>query len=150
MRVLIHATPELAADCVAGLMVERLAAQPATVLGLATGGTMEAVYARLIAGYRAGQVSFAQARSFNLDEYVGLPPDHACSYWHYMRQHLFSQVDFAAGATSLPRGDAEDAEAEARAMRPRSLRLEISVCSCWAWGSMAISALTSRPRACRR
>jgi glucosamine-6-phosphate deaminase len=113
MRVLIHATPELAADCVAGLMVERLAAQPAAVLGLATGGTMEAVYARLIAAYRAGQVSFARARSFNLDEYVGLAPDHPCSYWHYMREYLFSQVDFAAGATHLPRGDAADAEAEA-------------------------------------
>lgn len=113
MRVLIHATPDLAADCVAGLMVERLSARPAMVLGLATGGTMEAVYARLIAAYRAGQVSFAQARSFNLDEYVGLPQEHPCSYWHYMRALLFSQVDFAAGATHLPRGDAKDAEAEA-------------------------------------
>ena len=113
MRVLIHPTPELAIDCVADLMIARLARQPDAVLGLATGGTMEAVYARLIAAHHAGRVSFAAARSFNLDEYVGLAPDHPCSYWTYMREHLFARVDFAAGCTALPRGDAADPEAEA-------------------------------------
>lgn len=113
MRVLIHPTQDSAVDCVAGLMIQQLHHTPASVLGLATGGTMEAVYARLIASHRAGVISFAQASSFNLDEYVGLPPDHPCSYWHYMRAHLFGQVDFPPDATSLPRGDAPDATAEA-------------------------------------
>lgn len=113
MKVLIHDTPEAAADCVAGLIAARLARVPASVLGLATGGTMEAVYARLIAAHRAGTVSFAQARSFNLDEYVGLAPDHACSYWRYMAKHLFDYVDMPARAAALPRGDAPDPEAEA-------------------------------------
>ncbi|MEZ5726127.1 MAG: glucosamine-6-phosphate deaminase [Paracoccaceae bacterium] len=115
MKVLIHPTPELAVARAAGLIAARLEAQPATVLGLATGGTMEAVYARLIAAHRAGGVSFARARSFNLDEYVGLSPDHPRSYWRYMREQLFDHVDFAPGATHLPRGDAADPEAEAEA-----------------------------------
>ena len=113
MRVLIHPTAESAVDCVAGLMIEQVRHAPTSVLGLATGGTMEAVYARLIAAHRAGAISFAQASSFNLDEYVGLPPDHPCSYWHYMRAHLFGQVDFPTGATALPRGDAPDPTVEA-------------------------------------
>lgn len=113
MKVLIHPTPEAAADCVAGLIAARLARQPDTVLGLATGGTMAAVYSRLIALHRAGKCSFAAARSFNLDEYVGLPPDHPCSYWHYMREKLFSQVDMAEGRFHLPHGDAPDPEVEA-------------------------------------
>lgn len=113
MRVLIHPTPESAVDCVAGLMVEQLRHAPASVLGLATGGTMEAVYARLIEMHRSGAVSFAQASSFNLDEYVGLPPDHPCSYWHYMRAQLFKHVDFPPNATALPHGDASDPTAEA-------------------------------------
>lgn len=113
MKVLIHADAGRAADCVADLLVARLRRQPETVLGLATGGTMEAVYSRLIAAYRGGMVSFAHAYSFNLDEYVGLPPDHPCSYWRYMREHLFDHVDFAPGTTFLPRGDTPDAEAEA-------------------------------------
>ncbi len=113
MKVLIHDDADKAADCVSGLIAARLARAPASVLGLATGGTMEAVYARLIAAYRAGTVSFAQARSFNLDEYVGLAPDHPCSYWRYMAEQLFDHVDLPSGAGALPRGDAPDPEAEA-------------------------------------
>ncbi|NHF74466.1 glucosamine-6-phosphate deaminase [Paracoccus xiamenensis] len=115
MKVLIHQTPERAVRCVADILVKRLDLQPDTVLGLATGGTMEAVYARLIKAYRGGHVSFDRARSFNLDEYIGLPPDHPCSYWRYMEDRLFDHVDFGAGATCLPRGDAADPEAEAAA-----------------------------------
>ncbi|SFR54392.1 glucosamine-6-phosphate deaminase [Yoonia tamlensis] len=113
MKVLIHETQGTAADCVAGLFAERLAQQPETVLGLATGGTMETVYERLIARFQAGEMSLAKARSFNLDEYVGLPPDHPCSYWHYMREKLFNHVDLRPDHAFLPKGDAPDAEAEA-------------------------------------
>lgn len=115
MKVLIHPTAEMAVDCAAQQIANRLKRLPDSVLGLATGGTMEAVYARLIDQFRAGEISFAQSRSFNLDEYVGLPPDHPRSYWHYMREQLFDHVDFAPGATHLPHGDAADPEAEADA-----------------------------------
>lgn len=115
MKVLIHEDAAQAVDCVAALMTARLARQPDVVLGLATGGTMEAVYARLIEAHRAGRTSFARARSFNLDEYVGLRPDHPCSYWRYMREQLFDHVDIRAEASLLPRGDAPDAEAGASA-----------------------------------
>jgi glucosamine-6-phosphate deaminase len=111
VKILIHPDAERAADCVADLIAARLRAEPKTNLGLATGGTMEAVYARLIAAYQGGQVSFAQAKSFNLDEYVGLRAHHPCSYWRYMRENLFDHVDLTD--THLPHGDAKDAEAEA-------------------------------------
>lgn len=114
MKVLIHGDAAQAVDCVAGLIAARLRRVPASVLGLATGGTMEAVYARLLTAHQAGEISFARARSFNLDEYVGLAPDHPCSYWRYMRAQLFDHVDFRDGATLLPRGDAPDPEAEAQ------------------------------------
>jgi glucosamine-6-phosphate deaminase len=113
VKILIHADAARAVDCVADLLVQRVQRLPASVLGLATGGTMEAVYARLIAAHRAGAVQFDVATSFNLDEYVGLSPDHPGSYWHYMRQHLFDHVDFDPARTHLPRGDAADPEAEA-------------------------------------
>lgn len=113
MKVLIHETKGTATDCVAGLFADRLARQPDTVLGLATGGTMEAVYDRLIARHKAGEMSMGQATSFNLDEYVGLPPDHPCSYWHYMREKLFDHVDIDPNRAFLPHGDAPDAELEA-------------------------------------
>lgn len=113
MKILILPDAGAAADRVAGLIAGRLRREPSAVLGLATGGTMEAVYARLIAACRAGQVSFAGVRSFNLDEYVGVAPDHPCSYWRYMREQLFDHVDIPPGAALLPRGDAADPAAEA-------------------------------------
>ncbi|MFV0386552.1 glucosamine-6-phosphate deaminase, partial [Paracoccus sp. (in: a-proteobacteria)] len=45
--------------------------------------------------------------------YVRLKPDHPCSYWYYMREHLFDHVDIDSARTHLPRGDAPDPEAEA-------------------------------------
>ena len=113
MKVLIHADAARAVDCTAGLIAARLQRQPDAVLGLATGGTMEAVYARLIRAHREDGLSFARTTSFNLDEYVGLAPDHPCSYWHYMRDQLFAHVDMDPSRAHLPRGDAPDPEAEA-------------------------------------
>ena len=113
MKVLILDTAADAADYVAARIAAVLAEAPRTVLGLATGGTMEAVYERLIALHRAGRASFAEATSFNLDEYVGLAPGHPRSYWRYMREALFEHVDMDPARAHLPRGDAADPEAEA-------------------------------------
>ena len=117
LNLILTADARAAANATARQIAEFVATKPNAILGLATGGTMEAVYARLIDYHRRGEVSFAQSRSFNLDEYVGLPPDHPRSYWRYMRGHLFDHVDFTEGATHLPRGDAADPEAEAAAFQ---------------------------------
>ena len=113
MKVLILPDAEAAADRVAGLIAARLRRQPEVVLGLATGGTMEAVYARLIRAHHDEGLSFAGASSYNLDEYVGLSPAHPCSYWHYMRDQLFDHVDIDPARAHLPYGDTGDPEAEA-------------------------------------
>jgi len=105
---------EQAAKRAAGFLADAVNARRKPVLGLATGATMEPVYADLVARYRAGGVSFAGASSFNLDEYVGLSPDHPQSFRQTMNRLLFSHVDLNAERCFLPRGDAPDPEAEAR------------------------------------
>jgi len=115
MQLVVHDQTHQAVAAAATRVTARLREDPALVLGLATGGTMEAVYARLVAAHRAGGPSFAQAQSFNLDEYIGLGPAHPQSYAAFMRRHLFGHVDFAPGATHLPDGTAADPEAEAKA-----------------------------------
>lgn len=112
MKVLICDTPDAAVERAAGMICAHLRDRPDTVLGLATGGTMLPLYGRLIAAHRDG-LSFARATTFNLDEYVGLPPDHPASYHAYMRQHLFCHIDIDPTRTHLPRGDAPDPVAEA-------------------------------------
>ena len=99
------------ADAVAAHLAARLAVQPSIRFGLATGNTFVPVYAALIERYRAGGLSFAQATSFNLDEYVGLPPEHVASFGAYMQSHLFDHVDLPDGQGLLPvvAGDIEAA-----------------------------------------
>ena len=67
------------------------------VLGLPTGGTVEEMYAALSGLVKNGKMSFQDIVSFNMDEYVGLAPQHEQSYHYYMQYHLFSHVEQIGG-----------------------------------------------------
>ena len=111
MKVLILPDAETATCRAAGLVLDALRTDPLLVLGLATGGTMEPLYRHL--AQDRGDLSFGGVTTFNLDEYVGLAPEHPQSYHDYMRQHLFAHIDIDPAQTFLPRGDAPDPRAEA-------------------------------------
>ena len=113
MKVLICDDAERATVNAVDHLVAILEAKPGAVLGLATGGTMLPLYERLVELYKLGQVSFRDATTFNLDEYVGIGPDHTCSYHTYMRDALFDHVDIDQSRTHLPRGDCDDPSVEA-------------------------------------
>jgi glucosamine-6-phosphate deaminase len=85
------------------------------VLGLATGSTPLAFYEELAAAHARGEVDFAEVMTFNLDEYVGLAPDHPQSYAHFMREHFFSKVNIAHWRTHIPDGLAADIPAHCKA-----------------------------------
>ncbi|WP_226781505.1 glucosamine-6-phosphate deaminase [Oceaniglobus trochenteri] len=108
MKVLILPDEKAATQRAADIVARTVTANPAAVLGLATGGTMLPLYAALVQRHRDDGLSFAQTTSFNLDEYIGLAPDHPCSYHTYMNDALFSHVDIDRARTHLPRGDAAD------------------------------------------
>ncbi len=82
------------------------------MLGLSTGRTPERVYARLVEKYRAGTLDFSHVRTFNLDEYIGLPGSDPRSYRGTMDALLFSQVNINPANTHLPNGIASDLDAE--------------------------------------
>jgi glucosamine-6-phosphate deaminase len=115
VKVLILDSADAAAARVAEIVAEALARRRAPVLGLATGETMRPVYAHLVALHRAGRADFAEASTFNLDEYVGVAPSHPASFNAFMRATLFDLVNLDPARCHLPRGDAPDPEAEARA-----------------------------------
>jgi glucosamine-6-phosphate deaminase len=94
----------LAADAIGALLTRK----PEAVLGLATGSSPLAIYDELIARHQAGQLSFAGARVFTLDEYVGLPAEHPERYRNVIDAVFVSRVDFAPGAVDSPDGLAED------------------------------------------
>lgn len=107
MEVVIGPPAELAR--LAADAVERLlTARPDAVLGLATGSSPLAVYDELARRHAAGRLSFAQARAFLLDEYVGLPADHPQRYRTVIDAELVSRVDLAPDAVHAPDGLAAD------------------------------------------
>lgn len=104
----------VAAD-VANRIVAELSSRPSSVLGLATGETMRPVYGELVQAYRDGRVSFAGSTSFNLDDYVGVPPQHPASFPRFMNETLFDKVDVDRSRTFMPDGNASDLAREAAA-----------------------------------
>ncbi|SEM70498.1 glucosamine-6-phosphate deaminase [Lihuaxuella thermophila] len=83
-------------------------------LGLATGGTPTGVYRELIEDHRKNGTSYRHVTTFNLDEYVGLSPEHPSSYHYYMNKNLFEHIDIPKEKTYLPNGMSADLEAECR------------------------------------
>jgi len=84
------------------------------VLGLPTGGTPLSAYKRLIELHKAGEVSFQNVVTFNMDEYVGLPEDHPESYHSFMHNNFFNQVDIRPENINILNGNAEDLVAECK------------------------------------
>ena len=82
------------------------------VLGLPTGSSPIGVYNELVKMYEAGEISFKNVVTFNMDEYQGLPKTHDQSYWYFMHYYFFDHVDVPAENINILNGLAEDAEAE--------------------------------------
>jgi glucosamine-6-phosphate deaminase len=100
---------KLAAD-IAGCLKEN----PRLVLGLPTGRTPVRLYRELAALHARGAVDFSQATTFNIDEFIGIPPSHPGSYRTFMEEHLFSHVNLAPERIHFLNGAAADLEAECR------------------------------------
>lgn len=111
MELVIQPDAERAAGLVASLIAKALREKPYLVLGLATGRTMERVYKNLVRMHREEGLDFSLCRAFNLDEYIGLPPENPGSYRYYMDQHLFNHINIDHRNTFLPDGMAGDIKA---------------------------------------
>ena len=93
------------------IIAAQVVAKPDCVLGLATGSTPIGAYKRLVEGYEAGDLDFSQVKTYNLDEYRGLPGTHDQSYRYFMNVNLFDHVNIDKANTHVPDGLVEDYEA---------------------------------------
>ena len=82
------------------------------VLGLPTGSTPIETYKELIRMNKAGEVSFKNVITFNMDEYVGIPENHPESYHSFMHKNLFDSIDIPAGNIHILNGNAPDLKEE--------------------------------------
>ncbi len=112
MDVLLISQEGQAESQTAGIIAQALRAKPDLVLGLATGRTMKRVYAELARLHWEGGLDFSRCRTFNLDEYLGLPAEHPASYHRYMEEHLFRQINIQPEHTHVPDGMTADVMGE--------------------------------------
>ena len=103
MKVIIDSTSNIAAMA-AQQYVTLLKNKPNAILGGATGSTPLGLYAELVRLNKAGEISFKDASSFNLDEYVGLDGTHDQSYRYFMDHNLFDHIDIDKSRTHVPSG----------------------------------------------
>jgi len=108
MRVIIVKDPEHVGKVAADLIVEDMKKRAVYVLGLATGSTPIPLYKELIRRHREEGLDFSNVITFNLDEYVGLPPDHPQSYRYFMDQNLFNHININKKLTFVPDGTITD------------------------------------------
>lgn len=90
-----------AAEAIEAIIREATATRGRAVLGLATGSTPEGAYARLVERHSAGELSFRDVTTYNLDEYYPISPADPRSYRTYMHRHLLGRVDIAPNRAHL-------------------------------------------------
>jgi len=106
---------QAAADVVEADVRQTQAVKEEYVLGLATGNTPTGLYKHLAKACNAGRIDPCRIRSFNLDEYVGLPGEnaqqralHRESYTYFMVSELFALLARPFRETNVPWGTLVD------------------------------------------
>ena len=103
MKVIIDSAQNIAAMA-AQQYVALLKRKPNSIMGGATVSSPLGLYAELVRLNKAGEISFKDASSFNLDEYVGLDGTHDQSYRYFMDHNLFDHIDIDKSRTRVPSG----------------------------------------------
>lgn len=96
------------------MVAEELKRNRKLVLGLATGSTPLGMYKELIRIHREEGLDFSGVTTFNLDEYLGLDPNHDQSYHYFMFHNLFNHINVDKDRVHIPDGKAKDTEAFCR------------------------------------
>lgn len=120
MKLIIRDNSKSGSLWAAHYIAEKIKAKAAVtdapfVLGLCTGSTPIETYAELARMVKAGELSFKNVISFNMDEYVGLPESHPESYHSFMHRYLFDLIDEPAQNIHILNGNADDPAAECEA-----------------------------------
>ena len=110
MEVIVKKNYEEMSKAAATLFAAEIMENPKTILGMATGSTPVGLYKELVKMYEAGDLDFSQVTTFNLDEYIGLAPEHDQSYHYFMNDNLFDHVNIDKTRTFVPNGLEADSD----------------------------------------
>lgn len=108
MEVVILNNPSDVGRLAADRVAATLRASSTAVIGLATGSSPAVIYTELARRVRAGEISFAGASGFALDEYVGIPLEHPQSYASVISREVVGPLGFEPARIRVPDGRASD------------------------------------------
>lgn len=112
MIIKIYDNPEQMGYIVANEIKNQLNKKPDSVFILPTGSTPITTYKNVVDMYNKGELSFKNAITFNLDEYISIASDHEERYYNFMHRHLFSHVDIDPKNVNIPDNLTDDCEKE--------------------------------------
>ena len=112
MKVIIVEDYEQMSKKAGEIVLDVVKKNPDAVLGFATGTSPIGLYDYLVQANKNGEVSFANVKTVNLDEYAGISATNENSYAYFMKKHLFDRIDIDNKNTNLPNGIAEDRQVE--------------------------------------
>ena len=98
----------------AEIIINKVNQSAKLTLGLATGSTPEGLYRYLVEDRALNHTNYQQIKTFNLDEYVGIPPENEQSYFYYMNHRLFNYLNILPEHIHLPNGHTDNLERECR------------------------------------
>ena len=104
MLVILKRDNEEVNEQAAQLIASAIRKKPSLTLGLATGSTMVGLYQHLVRLHQAGRLDFSEVKTFNLDEYLGLPGSHPQSFGHFMHENFFRHVNVPPPNIHIPDG----------------------------------------------
>lgn len=130
MEVIIAKNSAEGSSIAARLVANLVRRKPNAVLGLATGATPLLLYQELVRLHREEGLDFGGVTTFNLDEYVGLPPSHSGSYYSYMKKNLLDHINVPPQGINVPDGLTADipkfcGEYEARIKKAGGIDLQV-------------------------
>ena len=104
MEVFIYQKYAEMSQAAAKVVADIINSKPNAVLGLATGSTPLGMYKELVRMHEEESLDFSHVATFNLDEYVGLPPGHPQSYHYFMHENLFKHINIEPQNIHIPSG----------------------------------------------
>lgn len=113
MRVIIEPDYDKMSKWAANYVAKRIneynpTAEKPFKLGCPTGSSPLGLYKELIKKHKAGELSFENVVTFNMDEYVNLDEEHPESYHSFMWNNFFSHINIKSENVHILNGNAKD------------------------------------------
>lgn len=128
MKFIFAKNKEEVAEIGSRIFIDAIKVQPNIHLCLATGSTPVDMYQKLIEANKAGEITFKDVQTFNLDNYIGIPVEDENNYEAFMRDNLFDHIDLPRENWRVPTSDPKIAEEFCQTYEAEIDKMGIDLC----------------------